>query len=204
MRIKADLTNAEDPAVQELTKQYAIVGVPTVVFIDSAGHEQHAAAPDRIRKAGAVSRAAPAGEVTTLRSRTSSAFANASRARTSSRTRAIPRGVRIGHDAAAAESAHRAMQAAALLECAQGVRVRRRDPVRRHRRREHAVSSSADVPVYEAFDVDRNPEAIFEYWLVISDIVGATSWRMTRLIATARGVRRRADAGCSRRRSSAR
>jgi thioredoxin:protein disulfide reductase len=39
-RIKADLTNGDDPLVQELTKRYAIVGVPTVVFIDSSGHEQ--------------------------------------------------------------------------------------------------------------------------------------------------------------------
>jgi thiol:disulfide interchange protein DsbD len=39
-RIKADLTNGDDPAVKELTKRYAIVGVPTVVFIDSSGHEQ--------------------------------------------------------------------------------------------------------------------------------------------------------------------
>jgi thioredoxin:protein disulfide reductase len=40
VRIKADLTNAEDPVVKDLTKRYAIVGVPTVVFIDSTGHEQ--------------------------------------------------------------------------------------------------------------------------------------------------------------------
>ena len=39
-RIKADLTNGDDPYVKELTKRYAIVGVPTVVFIDSSGHEQ--------------------------------------------------------------------------------------------------------------------------------------------------------------------
>ena len=39
-RIKADLTNTEDPLVKELTKRYAIVGVPTVVFIDSSGREQ--------------------------------------------------------------------------------------------------------------------------------------------------------------------
>jgi thiol:disulfide interchange protein DsbD len=39
-RIKADLTNGDDPAVKELTKRYAIVGVPTVIFIDSSGHEQ--------------------------------------------------------------------------------------------------------------------------------------------------------------------
>ena len=39
VRIKADLTNNDDPAVQQLTKQYSIVGVPTIVFLDSAGHE---------------------------------------------------------------------------------------------------------------------------------------------------------------------
>jgi thiol:disulfide interchange protein DsbD len=39
-RIKADLTNGDDPAVKELTKRYGIVGVPTVLFIDSMGHEQ--------------------------------------------------------------------------------------------------------------------------------------------------------------------
>jgi thiol:disulfide interchange protein DsbD len=39
-RIKADLTNGDDPAVKELTRRYKIVGVPTVVFIDSSGHEQ--------------------------------------------------------------------------------------------------------------------------------------------------------------------
>ncbi|MEA2238690.1 MAG: thioredoxin:protein disulfide reductase [Thermoanaerobaculia bacterium] len=39
-RIKADLTNDQDPLVKELTKRYAIVGVPTIVFIDSSGHEQ--------------------------------------------------------------------------------------------------------------------------------------------------------------------
>jgi thiol:disulfide interchange protein DsbD len=39
-RVKADLTNNDDPLVRELTKRYAIVGVPTVVFLDSSGHEQ--------------------------------------------------------------------------------------------------------------------------------------------------------------------
>jgi thiol:disulfide interchange protein DsbD len=39
VRIKADLTDDTDPLVQKLTKEYAIVGVPTIVLIDSAGHE---------------------------------------------------------------------------------------------------------------------------------------------------------------------
>jgi thiol:disulfide interchange protein DsbD len=39
VRIKADLTNGEDPSVQKLTKQYSIIGVPTIVFLDSSGRE---------------------------------------------------------------------------------------------------------------------------------------------------------------------
>ena len=83
-----------------------------------------------------------------------------------------------------APKAHMAMQAAALVECASGLRVRgeiRYDVIGD----ESTPYVDRGIPVYEAFDVDRNPEAIFEYWLVISDIVGATSWRMTRLVATA-------------------
>ena len=38
-RIKANLTSTEDPVTKALTKQYGIVGVPTIVFLDSAGHE---------------------------------------------------------------------------------------------------------------------------------------------------------------------
>jgi thiol:disulfide interchange protein DsbD len=43
VRVKADLTNDADPAVQQLTKQYGIVGVPTVVFIGADGRENPAA-----------------------------------------------------------------------------------------------------------------------------------------------------------------
>jgi len=42
VRIKANLTDAGDPAVQKLTKEYGIIGVPTVVFLDSSGHEMNA------------------------------------------------------------------------------------------------------------------------------------------------------------------
>jgi hypothetical protein len=37
---------------------------------------------------------------------------------------------------------------------------------------------------YENFVVERTPVAIFEYWLIISEITGSDSWRMTKLIAT--------------------
>jgi thioredoxin:protein disulfide reductase len=39
VRIKADLTNDQDPLVQKLTKDYSIVGVPTIVLIDASGKE---------------------------------------------------------------------------------------------------------------------------------------------------------------------
>jgi thiol:disulfide interchange protein DsbD len=39
VRVKANLTNDQDPLVQQLTKEYAIVGVPTILFIDSTGRE---------------------------------------------------------------------------------------------------------------------------------------------------------------------
>jgi hypothetical protein len=37
---------------------------------------------------------------------------------------------------------------------------------------------------YENFVVDRTPVAIFEYWLIISEITGSDAWRMTKLIAS--------------------
>jgi thiol:disulfide interchange protein DsbD len=39
VRLKGDLTFSEDAGTLALTKQYAIVGAPTFVFIDSAGNE---------------------------------------------------------------------------------------------------------------------------------------------------------------------
>ena len=37
--LRMDVTNQEDPAVQEILQQYEIEGVPTVVFLDSHGQE---------------------------------------------------------------------------------------------------------------------------------------------------------------------
>jgi thiol:disulfide interchange protein DsbD len=39
VRLKADLTAAEDAATKELTKQYGIISVPTIIFIDGGGNE---------------------------------------------------------------------------------------------------------------------------------------------------------------------
>lgn len=40
MRVRADLTETASPAVAKLRKDYAIKGVPTVVFLDKAGKER--------------------------------------------------------------------------------------------------------------------------------------------------------------------
>jgi thiol:disulfide interchange protein DsbD len=43
VRVKADLTAAEDATTKALTQQYAIVGVPTILFLDASGTESQAA-----------------------------------------------------------------------------------------------------------------------------------------------------------------
>jgi len=39
VRLKADLTVAEDETTKRLTKEYAILGVPTLIFLDANGNE---------------------------------------------------------------------------------------------------------------------------------------------------------------------
>lgn len=64
----------------------------------------------------------------------------------------------------------------ALIENAEGVRLHGRA---------YDIENGLMTPRYENFDVHREPEAILEYWLVISEITGSAVWRMTRLIASA-------------------
>jgi hypothetical protein len=80
--------------------------------------------------------------------------------------------------------AHLRIHAAAVLECAEGVKLNG----------EVAYDVAGDLvtpyvergrPVYPYFEVARTPEAIFEYWLVISEIEASLAWRMTRVIASA-------------------
>jgi len=80
--------------------------------------------------------------------------------------------------------AHLRIQAAALIECAEGVKLDG----------EIAYDVIGDIvtpyvergrPVYPYLDVARTPAAIFEYWLIISEIESSTSWKMTRVIASA-------------------
>jgi hypothetical protein len=80
-------------------------------------------------------------------------------------------------------TAHLEILAAALLEYADGVRIDGRvqylldgDSI--------APFVVPDEPLFKYFDVERTPSAVFEYWLVISEIMASTSWRMTTVIVS--------------------
>jgi hypothetical protein len=81
-------------------------------------------------------------------------------------------------------TAHLEILAAALIEYAEGVRLDGRVQ----------YQLDGDVitpfvvpgePLFKYFEVERTPSAVFEYWLVISEIMASNSWRMTTLIASA-------------------
>ncbi len=81
-------------------------------------------------------------------------------------------------------TAHLQILAAALLEYAEGVRLQGSV---QYRLEGDTITPFVvpGEPVHESFDVDRKPSAIFEYWLIISEIQASTSWRMTTVIASA-------------------
>jgi len=79
--------------------------------------------------------------------------------------------------------AHLEIQAAALIESAEHIRVR------------GAIRYDVDgttvapfvergEPLFPFIDIDRTPLSIFEYWLVISEILASPAWNVTKLIAS--------------------
>lgn len=72
-------------------------------------------------------------------------------------------------------TAHLQMLTDALIGESEGVRLR--GPA-------YDIRDGVIEPMHDNFVVDRTPPAVFEYWLIISDITGSPSWRMTTLIAT--------------------
>lgn len=81
-------------------------------------------------------------------------------------------------------TAHMEILAGALLEYAEGVRLRGKI----HYRLEGATITPyvvPDEPLHQYFDVQQTPGAVFEYWLIGSEIAASTSWRMTSVIADA-------------------
>jgi hypothetical protein len=82
-----------------------------------------------------------------------------------------------------APTAHLELQANALLEATDTVRVMGR--IR------YAIDGDLITPyvepgkpIYEFFDLDPTPLAVFEYWMIVSEIIASPSWAMTRVIAT--------------------
>lgn len=63
--------------------------------------------------------------------------------------------------------------ASALIREARGVRLK--GPP-------YTIQDNLITPLYANFDVDAS--ALFEYWMIVSEIAGSPSWRMTRLVAT--------------------
>ena len=102
--------------------------------------------------------------------------------------------------------AHLAIQAEAMLECAAGVRLpdgyRIHYVIREHPHRliiPVAIATDADPALLESegahlrvehallpyFSIDRNPESLYEYWFLLSELLGSDAWRMTTVIAKA-------------------
>jgi hypothetical protein len=72
-------------------------------------------------------------------------------------------------------TAHLQMLADALIGESEGIRLN--GPA-------YEINDGLIEPNYENFVIDRTPVAIFEYWLIISEITGSDSWRMTKLITS--------------------
>ena len=68
---------------------------------------------------------------------------------------------------------HLELLASALINEARGVRVN--GPA-------YVIEDNLITPVYANFRVEQS--ALFEYWMIVSEIAGSPSWRMTRVIAT--------------------
>jgi len=80
---------------------------------------------------------------------------------------------------------HLAIQAAALLEVAEGVRVRGGGAIDYDiRGRNITPFVVRGEPLFPHLSVVRTPEAIFEYLLIISEILASPSWSVTKLIAS--------------------
>ncbi len=65
-------------------------------------------------------------------------------------------------------NAYRELLAEALLECVEGVRF----------------DGDIDDIRYPDFTIERTPEGVFAYWLVVSEMIATATWAMTKVIAT--------------------
>jgi hypothetical protein len=80
------------------------------------------------------------------------------------------------------EVLHLEIQAAALLECAERVRLR---GAIRYELADRLATPYVErgKPLFPYFDVERTSVGVFEYWLVISEILASPAWHVTKLLA---------------------
>jgi len=78
---------------------------------------------------------------------------------------------------------HLEIQASALLETAEGVHLRE------GRIRYHVLGDRRVVPyvvdgepLFPHFTIRRTPAAIFEYWLIVSEVLASPTWTVTKVI----------------------
>jgi hypothetical protein len=76
------------------------------------------------------------------------------------------------------------MLAAALVECAEHVRVR---GTIRYEIVDNLATPYVErgEPLFPFFQVERIAVAVFEYWLIVSEILASPAWHVTKLIADA-------------------
>ncbi len=78
---------------------------------------------------------------------------------------------------------HLEIQASALLETAEGVHLRD-GRIRYHVREDRTVTPFVidGEPIFPHFTIRKTPAAIFEYWLIVSEMLASPGWAMTKLI----------------------
>ncbi|HEX7152457.1 MAG TPA: hypothetical protein VF618_13295 [Thermoanaerobaculia bacterium] len=76
-------------------------------------------------------------------------------------------------------TAYLELLAAAMFETAQGVHLPANERVT------YEISGTTIAAKVPRVVLERTPAAVFEYWLIMSELHGSSSWRMTRVIATA-------------------
>lgn len=75
------------------------------------------------------------------------------------------------------------VRAGALLDAAASVGLRRGSIAYEIEGRRVTPYVVRGEPVYPYFRVPRTPDALFEYWIVVSEIVATPSWNLTRVVA---------------------
>jgi hypothetical protein len=85
----------------------------------------------------------------------------------------------------AAPESHLAIQAAALLEAAEGIRVRDGGAIGYDiRGRDVTPFVVRGEPLFPHLSVLRTHVAVFEYFMVVSELLASPAWSVTKLIAT--------------------